>query len=116
MPIVAIFEFNTSKGRVGGNINFSNVIRFSFVQPWVISCMALQLDLDDRYDLLTDFGIFRVTVCLWDFSEHSCLCVFSFLTVRDISAFCCTTFCISREFLEILVELDEHRQALRLDG
>ena len=33
MPIVAIFEFNTSKGRVGGNINVSNVIRFFLLCP-----------------------------------------------------------------------------------
>ena len=33
MPTVAILEFNTSKGRVGGNINVSNVIRFFFCAP-----------------------------------------------------------------------------------
>ena len=30
LPMVAFFELNTSKGRVGGNNNVSNVIRFSF--------------------------------------------------------------------------------------
>ena len=37
--------------------------------------MALQRELDDRYDRLVEFQIFSVTWCLWDYSDHSCLLV-----------------------------------------
>ena len=71
--------------------------------------MALQRELDDRYDRLVEFQIFSVTWCLWDYSEFSCICVFSYLSIRDISAFCGTTFCISADFFDIVEELDRYR-------
>ena len=72
--------------------------------------MALRFDLDDRYDNLTEFQIFNITWCLWDYSEFSCICVFSFLSISDLRVFCCTTYCISVELGDILEELDRYRE------
>ena len=74
--------------------------------------MARRFDLDDRYDNLTEFQIFNITWCLWDYGEFSYIRVFSFLSISDLSTFCCTTYCISLECVDILEELDRHREQL----
>lgn len=92
-----------------GGFNVSYVIRFLCSHGWL---MARRLDLDDRYDNLTGFQIFNITWCLWDYSDFSCILVFSFLSISDLSAFCCTTYCISVELVDILEELDRYREHL----
>ena len=74
--------------------------------------MARRFDLDDRYDNLTEFQIFNITWCLWDYCEVSYIRVLSFLSISDLGAFCCTTYCISLELVDILEELDRHREQL----
>ena len=74
--------------------------------------MALQFDLDDRYDRLTEFEIFNITWCLWDYCDFSCVFVFSYLSIGELSGFCCTTYCISVEFADILEELRRYREYL----
>ena len=90
-----------------GGFDVSYVIRFLCSYGWL---MARRLDLDDRYDNLTEFQIFNITWCLWDYSEFSCIRVFSFLSISDLSVFCCTTYCISVELVDILEELDRYRE------
>ena len=72
--------------------------------------MERRLDLYDRYDNLPEFPIFRITWCLWDYSDFSYVCVFSFLSLSDLCAFCGTTYCISVDFADILEELDRYRE------
>ena len=78
--------------------------------------MALQVDLDDRYDRLTDFQFFNITWCLWDYSDFSCVVSSPFLTIYELSAVCCTTFCISIDFADILEELRRYRHHLENHG
>ena len=74
--------------------------------------MASQWD-PDRYDLLSDFRIFAVSWCLWDYSEHSCVVLFSFLSSEDLYIFCCSTYCIYIDFRDIFEETNQYIRSLR---
>ena len=84
------------------------------MNSWV-SSMELEWD-PERYDRLSDFRIFAVTWCLWDWTEFSSVRAFSFLEVVDIRSFCCTTYCIYLDFTDILEEIERSERSLRNGG
>ena len=53
-----------------------------FVQQWVTDFMALQREMDDRYDRFVILIFGCLVPC--DDNEFSCICVFSYLSIGDI--------------------------------
>ena len=90
--------------------------RFFCDSLFVIHGCAMDLEwCPERYDLISDYRIFAVTWCLWDWTPFSSVLVFSYLEVGDIRCFCCSAYCIYLDFGDICLELDKYHQSLK-DG